>query len=181
MAELDCGREAVLVELAALHDEVGREAERLQALHAARLACRRGCSACCADGLTVFEVEAERIRRHYPGLLAGGVPGPAGGCPFLDGEGACRIYPHRPYVCRTQGLPLRWIEARPEGEVVELRDICPLNQAGPPVESLEAGACWTLGPAEGRLAALQARLDAGALRRIPLRSLFLTGPGREAE
>jgi len=27
-------------------------------------------------------------------------------CVFLDQEGACKIYPYRPLICRTHGLPL---------------------------------------------------------------------------
>jgi hypothetical protein len=124
------------------------------------------------DGVTVFAVEAENIRRHHAERLAQANPYPEGDCAFLDGAGACRIYQHRPYVCRTQGLPLRWIEARPDGNPVELRDICPLNDAGGPVETLPPDACWTIGPFEGRLAALQSMLDGATLCRVPLRSFF---------
>jgi hypothetical protein len=155
-----------------LHAEVDRETDRLGSIHTARLQCRNGCRDCCVDGLTVFAVEAERIRRHHAELLSRETPHPPGACAFLDERGSCRIYADRPYVCRTQGLPLRWIGSGPDGEPAELRDICPLNEAGPPVETLSPDACWEIGPTESRLAALQASLDAGALHRIPLRSLF---------
>lgn len=154
----------------ALHAEVNSEARRLHVLHAARLQCRRGCSSCCVDELTVFEVEAEPIRRHHAELLAAGAPHAVGACAFLDEEGGCRIYAQRPYVCRTQGLPLRWLDEQ-DGEPVELRDICPLNEAGEPIEELAAGDCWTLGPFEARLAEL--RPAAGErLARTRLRDLF---------
>lgn len=158
--------------LADLYRQIDRRAEWLYALHAARMQCRRGCCGCCEDGLTVFEVEARNIRRHHADLLAKGTPHAEGACAFLDGEGACRIYPHRPYVCRTQGLPLRWIEPLPDGSFAELRDICPLNEEGPPVESLPAEACWRIGPFEEALAGLQAAADGGRMRRAPLRGLF---------
>lgn len=146
----------------------------MHVLHGARLACRRGCSACCVDGLTVFEVEAEPIRRHHAALLATGLPHAEGACAFLDPEGGCRIYAQRPYVCRTQGLPLRWIEEQ-DGQPVELRDVCPLNEAGPPIELLPADDCWTLGPVEERLARLQLAATASAApRRTSLRALFAT-------
>lgn len=160
--------------LAQVYEEVDDEAARLGAVHRARLQCRRGCSGCCVDGLTVFEVEAEHIRRRHGALLQRGTPHAEGGCAFLDADGACRIYADRPYVCRTQGLPLRWIDEGPQGDLVEFRDICPLNEAGPPLEALEEAACWTIGPVEARLAGLQAQVDGGALRRVPLRSLFAT-------
>jgi hypothetical protein len=56
--------------------------------------------------------------------------------------------------------------------MVEWRDICPLNEEGDPVETLEPEACWTLGVFEEALAVLQARADGGAMRRVALRSLF---------
>jgi hypothetical protein len=155
-----------------LHTEVDRAADPLRTIHAVRLHCRRGCCDCCVDGLTVFEIEAERIRRCHAELLSQGAPHPPGGCAFLDESGSCRIYADRPYVCRTQGLPLRWIGPGPDGEPAELRDICPLNEAGPPVEALPPDACWEIGPVEARLAALQAGIGDRALRRVPLRALF---------
>jgi len=155
-----------------LYREVDGEAGRLSALHAGRLQCRRGCCSCCEDDLTVFEVEAENIRFHYPRLLTEGSPHPPGACAFLDEEGACRIYARRPYVCRTQGLPLRWIEESPEGEAVEMRAICPLNEEGEAVETLPAEACWSIGPAEAALVRLQKQISGGELRRVALRSLF---------
>ncbi len=168
----DTNWEPALEALAQVYQDVDEEADRLAALHRARLQCGRGCCSCCVDGLTVFEVEAENIRRHYGALLREGTPHAEGACAFLDEAGACRIYPQRPYVCRTQGLPLRWIDQEPDGDLIELRDICPLNEQGTPIESLPQDACWTIGPFEERLARLQARVDGGELRRIPLRSLF---------
>src|ERR1017187_2639898 len=89
--------------LAPLYAALDRETLRLHVLHAERLQCRRGGSSCCVDELTVFDVEAESIRRHHADLLRTGTPHVQGACAFLDGEGACRIYPQRPYVCRSQG------------------------------------------------------------------------------
>ena len=156
-----------LANLIALHEEVDHQAAALQELHADRLQCRRGCASCCVDDLSVFEVEAVRIRIACADVLAEAPHGP-GGCAFLDAEGACRIYDHRPYVCRTQGLPLRW--ADPDQPGIERRDICPLNEAGAPVETLPAGACWELGPVEARLAAMDGR--GGPRARVRLRDLF---------
>ncbi len=168
--------------VAALHAEVDVEAARLQALHGARLRCARGCTGCCADDLTVSAPEAAHIRAQHARLLAEARPHAPGACAFLDGEGACRIYAARPYVCRTQGLPLRWIDEDAEGEeAVEYRDICPLNEAGTPLEALTPDACWTLGPAEERLATLGLRGPAGERgaeepgARVALRALFARG------
>ena len=160
-------------QVAALHAEVERQARRLHVLHAERLSCARGCSGCCQDELTVFSVEADAIRQRYAALLETGEPHPAGACAFLDAEGACRVYEARPYVCRTQGLPLRWIDEDVDGPV-ELRDICPLNEAGPPLDALLEDTCWTLGPVEEQLARLQLESNPDA-ERVPLRTLFQAG------
>lgn len=76
------------------------------------IACRRGCSSCCVDGLTVLSVEAAAIERlaRERGLSAAPSP-PPGGCAFLDGDGACTVYDARPVVCRTHGLPLKMKDA----------------------------------------------------------------------
>lgn len=169
----------VIAQVRRLHLSIDGSARRLEVLHASRLQCRRGCSDCCVDDLTVSVAEAARIVHENAELLAGGAPGPAGGCAMLDRDGACRIYGSRPYVCRTQGLPLRWVET--DGAVtgatpVEHRDICPKNEPGPgtgipALENLPSDACWTLGAAERVLAALD-QLAAGAGRRVALRDLF---------
>ena len=158
----------------ALHREVDREAGRIAASLGSRLRCGRGCSSCCCDDLTVFAVEAAWIADGYPELLRSGTPHPPGGCAFLDEQGACRIYPRRPLVCRTQGLPLRFTRPGPEpGSVEEVRDICPLNEPGdPPLLELPEDRCWLLGPFEGRLAALQEQATPGRPRRVRLRDLF---------
>lgn len=160
------------VAVGALHAEIERACAPLRARHAERLACRLGCTACCTDDLTVFEVEAERIVFAHADLLEHGEPHPPGACAFLAGDGACRIYDVRPQVCRTQGLPLRWWVEDGEGEIVERRSICELNVAGPEIESLPEDACWQIGPAEDRLIRLQAGIDGEGVTRVPLRSLF---------
>ena len=156
-----------------LHGAVEQIAEELAAHHGSRLRCRRGCASCCVDDLSVWEVEAAKIARDFPHLLRHQQPAPAGGCAFLDQGGACRIYDSRPYVCRTQGLPLRWVE-EVEGQWQEWRDICPLNE-GPGgvegLEGLEAQECWTLGSVEEKLWELQQAWGAGETR-VKLRDLF---------
>jgi uncharacterized protein len=154
----------------ALHADISRETHHLHVLHAARLQCRRGCSSCCVDDLTVFESEAAHIRLHHAALLASGTPHVVGACAFLDRDGSCRIYAARPYVCRTQGLPLRWVEER-EGGATELRDICPLNEEGEPIEALSADACWSIGPVEERLVCLDL-IGPTRTSRARLRDLF---------
>lgn len=159
--------------LAALHDEVDRRAAQTAAKLRDALRCRRGCSGCCQDELTVFVVEAALIRSRHSDLLKSGTPAAEGQCAFLDEAGACRIYPSRPYVCRTQGLPLRWMAE--EGH--EARSVCELNGTDEWLVQLPSSSCFELGPFEGRLASLQAGLQGArpgreTLDRVPLRSLF---------
>ena len=166
-------QEDVCAALARLYADVDYQSQQLCQIHSERLRCGRGCCSCCVDGLTVHEIEANNIQRHHRGLLETGIPHQEGACAFLNEEGACRIYEHRPYVCRTQGLPLRWIEQRGDGCVREMRDICPLNESGEPIENLPEEECWSIGPFEGKLARLQAVAGDGEMRRIALRDLFI--------
>lgn len=154
------------------YQAIDAESAGLQKFHAARLNCQKGCAACCVDGITVFEVEAANIRSKYAALLENEKPHEIGKCAFLDEKNTCRIYHDRPYVCRTQGLPLRWFDEI-EGDIVELRDICPLNEEGEPIEELEAEKCWTIGRFEAGLAALQKEFGNGKMKRVALRDLFL--------
>lgn len=169
--------ESALHELKALHGSVDESYRQLAEHHRSRLQCRRGCATCCQDDLSVLQIEAENIRRAAKDLLANGVPHPTGACAFLDRGGACRIYLARPYICRTQGLPLRWYEATDDDDygedqaIVERRDICPLNLEGPEITLIPDEYCWLLGPVEEELSQLTQRMGESP-QRIPLRSLF---------
>jgi Fe-S-cluster containining protein len=161
--------EHVVGQVRRLHDAIDTSTRRLEVLHAPRLRCTRGCASCCVDDLTVSMAEAARILRDGASAIRAAPEGPRGACAMLLPDGACRIYAARPYVCRTQGLPLRWTE---EGDV-ERRDICPLNDDDPtqtPLEELAAEKCWTLGAVE-RALALVDDLAGGTRVRCSLRDL----------
>jgi Fe-S-cluster containining protein len=184
--ETEVRDEFALDELDAFYVEVDASANELAALHRDRLQCRRGCASCCRDGLEVLALEAERIRRNHVSLLRESTAHSAGACAFLDAEGACRVYADRPYICRTQGLPLRWFEGGESSAPVERRDICPLNLEGAPLEELEDEVCWLIGPFEDRLLRLDVSYrgvgQVAPLERAPrvaLRSLF--GAAAESE
>lgn len=157
-----------------LHKMIDELTAPLHKRHQARLNCARGCHSCCVDELTVFSVEAEHIRRTHAALLESAAPHAEGLCAFLDEQGACRIYEVRPYVCRTQGLPLRWIELEGDDEYVELRDICPLNLEGESLELLHKDDLWAIGPVEAKLQEFERAFVGAAapLARVSLRSLF---------
>jgi Fe-S-cluster containining protein len=163
--------ESTIDAVSELHREIDGEASRLEQVHGSRLRCERGCASCCVDELTVLEVEAARIQAEHGCWLAAATPRAAGACAMLGNDDECRIYSARPYVCRTQGLPLRWFEETDGGDIAEESDICPLNLEGPAIEALEPDRCWLIGPYEQRLVTLQQQ-HRGALRRIRLRDLF---------
>ena len=126
------------------------------------MSCHRGCSACCVDGLSVSLVEAEPIRRVHAELLKHGRPHARGACAFLDEDGACRVYAERPNVCRSYGLPQRWVQRHADGSVFEHREICEKNElGGAPVDELSAEECWTMNLVEAQTS-----------ERIMLRDLF---------
>ena len=166
--------EGLARDLERFYERVDQGARLIYDLDPDRFQCKSGCHACCIDGLSVFEIEAKNIERHHRDLLLHEKPHSQGACAFLDPSGQCRIYEHRPYVCRTQGLPLRWIEDLPDGGAVEMRDICPLNDKGKPLETLEPQECWSVGPFEEELARLQISHDRKKLNRVLLRELFVS-------
>lgn len=162
----------ILQTIEELYKEIDTQTEYIETTHHNRLHCRKGCFSCCVEDISVFEVEAENIRHHHSELLEKELPHPVGVCAFLSSKGACRIYENRPYVCRTQGLPLRWIEETDQNETIEMRDICPLNDDGEPIETIPEAHCWTIGPVEEALAKLQSCIGENAQNRVFLRDLF---------
>ncbi|MFN3341119.1 MAG: YkgJ family cysteine cluster protein [Flavobacteriales bacterium] len=142
--------------------------DRLETAHASKMQCKKGCHACCIDDLVVFGVEAANIIKHYSALVQNEKPHPKGKCAFLNKEGACRIYNVRPFVCRTQGLPLKIINQKGN----ELRDVCPLNLEGVNLNKIPEKQLLHTNPYEEFLARLQLAVDKGQMERIKLRSLF---------
>jgi hypothetical protein len=146
-----------LDEYRALVAKVDDFAARVTAARQADLACRAGCDGCCQVDLTVSAVEAAAVQ-GYLGALPGeeragmaargrarlGGGSASVGCVMLDGRGCCSVYPARPLVCRTQGLPLRYPAALIPVEAVRARagqegavTWCELNFTGRPPEGSE--------------------------------------------
>jgi Fe-S-cluster containining protein len=96
----------------------------LEKIHIGRLVCRKGCCLCCTN-LKVFPVEffsiVEEMKKdgwNKPAFDA------ARTCGYLNEQGACEIYPYRPMICRTQGLPLAFYDDDSQGYSVTF---CPQN------------------------------------------------------
>lgn len=81
-------------------------AAKVGGVHSERMVCRKGCCECCMN-LSVWPVEFFSIVEE---MRAAGWPKPKLNadkeCCFLDEQGGCQIYPFRPLICRTHGLPL---------------------------------------------------------------------------
>ena len=91
-----------------------RVAER----HGADMQCATGCSDCCHVRLSVTAVEAAAIRAEvtaWPVAQRRNLAdaGSSDRCAALDAAGRCRIYPVRPLVCRSHGVPIRLRGALP--------------------------------------------------------------------
>lgn len=103
--------------------------------HRAHIQCGPGCSDCCHQTFRVSEVEGELLRRGLAEATAevrADILARARAyredarepCPVLSADGRCRLYEHRPRICRKYGIPL-WHPNRPN----EVKT-CPLNFRG---------------------------------------------------
>jgi len=109
----------------ALRSEIDALSNKLINDHQQHLNCREGCDKCCLN-LKLFPVEYHAILTE---LTPDGIPsietitGEEDPCTFLK-EHLCSIYPSRPIICRTHGLPLLF--TNDEGTDMELA-LCELN------------------------------------------------------
>ena len=125
--------------------EVDREFETILELRPGAYSCRAGCSDCCRARLAVTRVEEESLRRGMASLPGetrarfarrAAQPGRET-CPALDDRGICEVYPFRPLICRSFGVPL---VRRSEVPLIRppVVDVCDLNLVGVRLESLPA-------------------------------------------
>ncbi len=108
--------------------QVDAKVEQLTKLHANNMKCGKGCDLCCLD-FSVFPVEFYHIRQQIANVTpAWSQPMSKSAaddkwCALLENH-ACSIYPFRPYICRTHGLPLIYLND--EADELEL-SFCELN------------------------------------------------------
>ena len=98
-----------------LIQRIDANAKRLTTLHGGAITCRPGCTTCCVN-LTVFPVELHAIQLAITRAgvtLDTGAFDPSATCGFLHND-LCRIYPFRPIICRTHGLPILFLDDRSE-------------------------------------------------------------------
>jgi uncharacterized protein len=112
-----------------LRQRVDREAEHLVSMHGRSITCGPGCEGCCVN-LSVFPVEFFSMEREMKrsGLHAEELSFDESAlCGFLR-DRLCCIYPFRPIICRTHGLPILFLDdssGEPRWEV----SYCELNFA----------------------------------------------------
>jgi Fe-S-cluster containining protein len=170
----DTDHDDLLDEYLAVVARVDRAVADATARAADALVCARGCHGCCAPGLSVLPVEAERIARHLEARAV--VAGPhADRCAFLDAGGACQIYEVRPLLCRTHGLALRTRDSPARGlKIIDDVSVCALNyteRAPTPAETLDANRILALLVTVDRRFRMRAELPDDS-SRVPLGALI---------
>lgn len=118
--------QAALVQLrAAVQDHFEQALQR----QPGAMQCKEGCSGCCKPGLSVFGLEAAKIRESLVALSQNAPalrdtvrrqghraledPDSVSHCPLLVND-RCAVYEERPLICRSHGLP---ILSDPQGPV----------------------------------------------------------------
>jgi uncharacterized protein len=150
------------------------ETAKLSRLHGPLLNCAPGCSSCCME-LTLLPLEAAVIRQACSGLEGTRLEilrkraELNEGCPFLYRR-RCLIYPARPIICRSHGLPVAYVD--PDREVVEV-STCPRNF--PAEYEFTTEELLFLDPYNEQLLLLNRQLVAAppdAPERIPMRQML---------
>ncbi|NUN12737.1 MAG: YkgJ family cysteine cluster protein [Myxococcales bacterium] len=117
-----------------LHTKIDQFFVRVLDKYPDEMSCRRQCSGCCHQSLSLTGVEMARVvsavdrldndtrmrlRNRLTQKLTPDV------CPLLEDD-LCIIYDDRPTICRSHGVPIHVTDNT--GRVV--RDVCPLNFSG---------------------------------------------------
>lgn len=155
----------LLANYSALRRRVDERCRAIESAHAADIACRKGCSACCRH-LNLFPVEAAALGQALTRLPSERLSAlrrraeqnlNSRSCPLLKDD-ACGLYTARPLICRTHGLPL--LVQRDGQQTV---DFCPENFIG--VQHLDGTALIDLEALNTALAAVNALFVRAALPR----------------
>ncbi len=162
-----------------LRAEIDACAALLIRRHRSFITCTAGCSSCCTE-FSIVALEAaliaEQLNHSPPEPPATAAPGKTKPVCGLLVDHHCSIYPHRPIICRTQGLPIAYVD---EGLARIEVSACPLNFA--PEHPFQPDDLFFLDSYNGRLAVLNQRyclahnLDPSA--RLPVGCRLAPGPG----
>lgn len=114
----------IIAEYLLLVQDIEQELQRVASLFPKDLLqCGPGCSDCCIE-FSVSPLEAAIIIENLPNFAIGGGATPPS-CAFLR-EQRCSIYRMRPILCRTQGMPIGYIDTA--SACIEV-SACPMNFA----------------------------------------------------
>lgn len=91
-----------------LRSDVDCRIKELLSVHSSHLHCQPSCTGCCIN-LTVWPVEFYAILDDLKAAGLKPVFDARASCGFLK-DGLCQIYPFRPIICRTHGLPLVYLD-----------------------------------------------------------------------
>ena len=121
-----------------LRNEVDNTCSHLHKIHEKFTNCKKGCDECCMN-FSILPIEFYSILQSIKDLklMPNNNPDPES-CPFLVNH-SCIIYPFRPLICRTHGLPI--LDMDLEGENWEL-SFCPLNFKQNDDEYFTHGNCY---------------------------------------
>lgn len=81
--------------------------EKLSELHKSHMQCRKGCDLCCMN-YRIFPVEYFAIQQSLKEQPVETKASQDDSCIFLQ-DHICQVYAHRPFICRTHGLPLLYL------------------------------------------------------------------------
>lgn len=87
-----------------------------------QLRCAPGCDGCCVQ-FSVLPLEAAMVAEAVMGKKVRYDDTDGEGCKLLK-EGLCSLYDNRPVICRTQGLPLAYVDE--EAGIIEV-SACQVN------------------------------------------------------
>lgn len=88
-----------------LRDELDTEIRRIESLHSHHITCSKMCSHCCMN-FGVLSIEAYAIAKEIDDTKFSYKENvKRENCVFLQ-DSLCMMYASRPFICRTQGLPL---------------------------------------------------------------------------
>lgn len=132
-----------------LRNELDAEISKLEIMHTSKMQCRKGCDSCC-ESIRIFPIEYHFIQNQ---INKADLPALklkhrfSKSCRFLV-NGSCQIYKFRPFICRTQGLPLLY--ENQQGNGYEL-SVCKLNFKDVRVEVFNAENALFMPPFNSRL------------------------------
>ena len=87
-----------------LRNRLDLDIKRLENMHSSHMQCSKACYHCCMN-FGILPIEAFAIAQTFSNKTAFTKTETNEQCIFLI-HNLCSIYEHRPFICRTQGLPI---------------------------------------------------------------------------